>query len=270
MRSPSEICLNCGLCCNDHNLELILFPQDAVSLASRGFGEILCVQKTEDGDSEIRLRTRANGNCLFFARSTKSCQIYTERPAVCHIFPYGGKEESDGESDSRKEWILQNCPLFREYSSKSSLGIKSLKAMANAQRLEYELVSNALRFVRDLIKGREKNLEEYWEFRTTNDYGLTFWAKKEAPIEEIVDWILSKSQNSRKSRVGVMLTFHDRHYRALCTIQGVFCGDPVIRNQVQLPKCHEDLLMALDDFFDPDEDSDTMLLKGWEPWPPCP
>ncbi|MHA2232312.1 MAG: YkgJ family cysteine cluster protein [Candidatus Hodarchaeales archaeon] len=268
MRSPSEICLNCGQCCNGHNLELVLFPQDAVSLASRGFGEILCIQKTEDGDSEIHLNTRANGDCLFFDRHAKSCRIYTERPAVCRIFPYGESEASDGDSESREEWILKNCSLFSEYSGKSSLGINSLKAMANARRLEYELASNALRFVRDLIKDREKNQEEQWEFRGTNDYGLTFWAREKAPIDEIVKWIYSKSRKTRKSRVGVMLTFHDRHYRALCTIQGVFCGDSALRNQVQLPQCHEDLLEALDDFFDPTKDSGTVLLEGWEPWPP--
>ena len=71
MKDPSEICLNCGKCCSDSNLMLVLFPQDALLLASTGFGDILFVEDYEDEDSEIQMHTRITGDCVFFDKSTK-------------------------------------------------------------------------------------------------------------------------------------------------------------------------------------------------------
>ncbi|MFX0116511.1 MAG: YkgJ family cysteine cluster protein [Candidatus Hodarchaeota archaeon] len=268
MRAPSEICLSCGQCCNDHNLAPFLFPQDAILLASKGFGDPLCLENNDNNEPEIRLHTRLNGDCLFFNRSTNKCQIYANRPIVCQIFPYGEDEEANADSDSREKWIMENCALFIEYGVESSLRIAAMKLMANARRLEYQLSSRAIRFVRGLIQDREAKLEEQWGFRKTSDYGLTYWARENAPVEEIINWLSKKSQRIQKARIGANLTVYDRHYRALCTIQGVFHGNSRSANQWTVPTSHEELLNALDDFFNPDKSADLCFLEGWEPWPP--
>ena len=270
-RNHAEICLNCGLCCNDDNLALFLFPQDAISLTSLGYGDILYIEDNENDDPEIRMHTRINGDCLFLDQSTECCRIYDVRPVVCRIFPYGEVDRSEEGSDSRADWILKNCRLFAEYGPRSSLRMESLKLMANAQRLESHLHSHVIRFVRDLNNDREKRLEAQWEFRVTDEYGLTFWATENAykeEIEQMIEWVQKTVQSTSKPRAASMITFYNRHYRGLCTIQGIFRGNSAFSDQITLPECHEDLLKELDDFLNDDKDSNAVLLEGWEPWPP--
>jgi Fe-S-cluster containining protein len=268
LKSASEICLSCGQCCKDHNFALVLFPQDALALASRGWGDILAIQNNDDGDPEIQMHTRSNGDCLFLIRETNSCRIYEDRPVVCHIFPYGGEEEPAEGEESRKNWILQNCGVFASVDQKSPLRIRSLKLFAKAQELEFQLNSPVLRFVRDLIGEREEKLEALWEFRRTDSYSLTYWARENAQeeVNGIIDWLGKKACQTKKAYLGVMLTFYDHEYRAICTIQGILRGNAGTAKQFILPESHEDMLKALDNFIDPQEEHETLLLKGWEPW----
>lgn len=211
------------------------------------------------------MHTRSNGDCLFLVRETNSCRIYEDRPIVCRIFPYGGEDESDEGEDSRKDWILKNCNVLNV----SSLKIQSLKLFAKAQELEFQLSSPVLRFVRDLIDERERKLETLWEFRNTDDYSLTYWARENAQeeVNEIIDWLRKKAHQTKKPHLGVMLTFYDFNYRAICAIQGILSGNSTSEKQFFLPKSHEEMLKALDPFLDSQEELDTFLLEGWEPWP---
>ncbi len=268
MKSASEICLSCGQCCKDNNFALVLFPQDALFLASQGWGDILGIRNNDDGDPEIQMHTRSNGDCLFLIRETNSCRIYEDRPIVCRIFPYGGDGGSDEGEESRNDWIQKNCSVFASSRQNSSLRIRSLKLFAKAQELEFQLSSPVLQFARDLIDERERKLEVLWEFKSTDSYSLTYWAREntQEEVNEIIDWLQKKARQTEKTHLGVMLTFYDHKYRAICTIQGIFRGNPVTANQLILPESHDELLNALDSVIDSQEEQDTLLLEGWEPW----
>ncbi len=245
---------------------MVLFPQDALSIIARGWGDIICVEKLKDGSFELQMHTRVNGDCLFFDRETYYCDIYLNRPCTCQIFPYGGSDEPEDDSESRDEWIMKNCPLYTHYGKMSSLGIKIMKFNAETQRLESDLTTRVPELVKGLIEDREERLEEEWDFIQTENYSLTYWARKFAPVQKIIKWVETEFINKNKS-TAISLYFYNSRKNAICALQGIF-KNKSINNPKALPQTHEELLEHLDDYYNDEDNSNHNLLEGWEPWPP--
>ena len=231
--------------------------------------DVICVKEYENEEPEILMHTRINGDCVFLNPSTNKCSQYESRPTTCRIFPYGDDDESLANPDSRTNWILKHCPLYKEYNEKSEHGKKAMKLLEKARQHESEINSTTIRLIHDLEQKRESRLEERWGFQKGEEYAISYWAQEKAPLEEMITALKKYAHTIQKSQVGLMVYFYDRNYKALCCIQGVFPGGNSPINQFEVPGDHKDLRKLLDrlETEKNEKNKNVTLVEGWIAWP---
>ncbi|MGQ4875220.1 MAG: YkgJ family cysteine cluster protein [Promethearchaeia archaeon] len=80
-----NICEDCGICCK--NTEMLISLEDIDSIIENSQRII----KKEDfvlvNDDGLYQLKNKDGYCVFFNKSTKSCNIYDYRPEGCRFYP---------------------------------------------------------------------------------------------------------------------------------------------------------------------------------------
>ena len=95
-------CVDCGNCCRE--TEMILSDRDVVRIknnAPKNLRITNFVEKTTDGLFQLK---NADGYCVFFDPTIKSCKIYTVRPQGCRFYPL------IYDSDKKICVLDQECP----------------------------------------------------------------------------------------------------------------------------------------------------------------
>jgi len=95
-------CVDCGNCCRE--TEMILSVRDVVRIknnAPKNLRITNFVEKTADGLFQLK---NADGYCVFFDPTIKSCKIYAVRPQGCRFYPL------IYDSDKKICVLDQECP----------------------------------------------------------------------------------------------------------------------------------------------------------------
>ena len=95
-------CVDCGNCCRE--TEMILSARDVVRIkknAPKNLRITNFVEKTTDGLFQLK---NADGYCVFFDPTIKSCKIYAVRPQGCRFYPL------IYDSDKKICVLDQECP----------------------------------------------------------------------------------------------------------------------------------------------------------------
>jgi len=83
-------CTNCGLCCEETEMELSI--RDIDTLEKAGYHREKFSVTGEDGINRLR---NINGRCYFYNHAEERCQVYEVRPIGCYTYPvvYSDNEE---------------------------------------------------------------------------------------------------------------------------------------------------------------------------------
>lgn len=117
-------CSNCGLCCEETEMELS--SRDINTLEKAGYPREKFTVTGEDGITRLR---NVEGRCYFYNHTEKRCQVYEVRPIGCYTYPvvYSANEEVV---------IDELCPMGetvsdQELKSKGKILIKLLNTLDN-------------------------------------------------------------------------------------------------------------------------------------------
>ena len=102
-------CTQCGGCCTGAPGHVWVNKAEIEALAAALRLEIeeferRCVRTVGIRKSLIEL---ANGDCIFFHRESRSCQVYKERPRQCRTWPFWG---SNLAAPAAWERMCEHCP----------------------------------------------------------------------------------------------------------------------------------------------------------------
>jgi len=75
-------CLRCGVCCTE--TEMLLSNQDILRLEKKGFPVESFVRFDNEGYAILRNR---DGYCVFYNVNQRQCDVYTDRPSGCRVYP---------------------------------------------------------------------------------------------------------------------------------------------------------------------------------------
>jgi Fe-S-cluster containining protein len=75
-------CSNCGICCTE--TEMLLSNEDIKRLEKKGFHKKFFMKTDKSGYAQLRNR---NGYCVFYDLKKRQCNVYTDRPSGCNVYP---------------------------------------------------------------------------------------------------------------------------------------------------------------------------------------
>ena len=117
-------CSNCGVCCTE--TEMLLSEKDITHLEKKGFSKNHFVKYNKQGYAQLKNR---DGYCVFYDPKKGQCNVYTDRPSGCRVYPVILDEEKgiilDDICDSR------NTITEKEKNQKGKRVIKLLSRIDN-------------------------------------------------------------------------------------------------------------------------------------------
>jgi len=75
-------CSNCGLCCEETEMELSI--KDINALEKAGYSRETFTVMGEDGVNRLR---NIDGRCFFYNNADKRCRVYDIKPIGCFTYP---------------------------------------------------------------------------------------------------------------------------------------------------------------------------------------
>lgn len=102
-------CTQCGDCCTGAPGYVWVTQDEIAALAEQTGTDVSAFERKYVRKVGIRrsLREFPNGDCVFFDRQTRSCQVYHARPRQCRTWPFW---ESNLQSPGAWEQTAQACP----------------------------------------------------------------------------------------------------------------------------------------------------------------
>jgi len=115
-------CSNCGLCCEETEMELSI--RDINDLEKAGYHRKKFSVTGEDGITRLR---NVEGWCFFYNQTEKRCQVYEVRPISCYTYPVVY-------SDNGEVVIDELCPMghtisYQELKVKGRILIKLINTL---------------------------------------------------------------------------------------------------------------------------------------------
>ena len=75
-------CSNCGICCTQ--TEMLLAVKDIRRLEKKGFSKNFFVEIDKQGYAGLKNR---DGYCVFYDLKARRCNVYSDRPSGCRVYP---------------------------------------------------------------------------------------------------------------------------------------------------------------------------------------
>ena len=119
-------CSNCGLCCEETEMELS--SDDVKRLEEAGYSRD---EFAVLGDHVVRLRN-VGGWCYFYSLADKNCRVYGNRPLGCRLYPVVYLADEGAAVD-------ELCPMGhtvseRELRTKGKILVKLLKKIDSERK----------------------------------------------------------------------------------------------------------------------------------------
>ena len=121
-------CSNCGVCCTE--TEMLLSKKDIGRLEAKGYSIKYFAKYDRNG--YVHLRNR-DGYCIFYDIQNHQCQVYSDRPSGCRVYPVIFDEE--------KGVVLDSICESRESVSEREKSLKGKRVI----KLLAEIDSEALK-----------------------------------------------------------------------------------------------------------------------------
>jgi len=119
-------CSNCGLCCEETEMELSSDDVKRLEEAGYSLDEFAVL-----GDHVVRLRN-VGGWCYFYSLADKNCRVYGNRPLGCRLYPVVYLADEGAAVD-------ELCPMGhtvseRELRTKGKILVKLLKKIDSERK----------------------------------------------------------------------------------------------------------------------------------------
>ena len=75
-------CTRCGACCQE--TEMLLSTEDITRLETKGYTQESFLRFDKAGYAILR---NSQGHCVFYNPEKQQCDVYSERPLGCRIYP---------------------------------------------------------------------------------------------------------------------------------------------------------------------------------------
>ena len=118
-------CSNCGVCCTE--TEMLLSEKDITRLVKKGFSKNYFVKYDKQGYAQLKNR---EGYCVFYDPKKRQCNVYTDRPSGCRVYPVILDEE--------KGIVLDNICDSRNTITEREKKIKGKKVIRLLERIDSE------------------------------------------------------------------------------------------------------------------------------------
>ena len=106
---------------------MLLCEKDISRLVKRGFAEPFFVRIDREGYAQLRNK---DGYCVFYDPKNKRCNIYSDRPAGCRVYPVILDEE--------KGIILDDLCHVRDSVGNAERGLKGKRVIKLLERIDFE------------------------------------------------------------------------------------------------------------------------------------
>jgi len=118
-------CSNCGVCCTE--TEMLLSDKDITRLVQKGFSKKSFVKYDKQGYAQLKNR---EGYCVFYNPKKRQCNVYSDRPAGCRVYPVILDEE--------KGIVLDNICDSRNSVTEEEKKLKGIRVIRLLEKIDNE------------------------------------------------------------------------------------------------------------------------------------
>jgi uncharacterized protein len=118
-------CSNCGVCCTE--TEMLLSEKDITRLVKKGFSKKYFAKYDRQGYAQLKNR---DGYCVFYNPQKRQCNVYSDRPSGCRVYPVILDEE--------KGIVLDDICDSRNTISEKEKKLKGKRVIRLLERIDNE------------------------------------------------------------------------------------------------------------------------------------